>query len=120
MLDAIGEKTVEDGPAYDVDDLGHHGVWAFYGEELGWVPNSVNRQVHRQMLTRLPWLICKEPPRTQETVAEFRERREKEKWLLHNQMFEEQCMAEEDFDVTFDDVNRGKRAMAMTRGVSPQ
>ena len=108
LLETIGEKTVEDGPAYDVDDLGHHGVWAFYGEELGWVPNSVNRQVHRQMLTRLPWLICKEPPRTQETVAEFRERREKEKWVLHNQMFEEQCMAEEDFDVTFD-VNRGKR-----------
>ena len=50
LLETVGERVVEDGPAYDVDDLGHHGIWAFYGEELGWVPNAVNR--------KLPWLIC--------------------------------------------------------------
>ena len=52
LLETVGQKVVEDGPAYDVDDLGHHGVWAFYGEELGWVPNTVNRKVHRQTLTK--------------------------------------------------------------------
>ena len=36
------------------------------------------------------------PPLQQETVVEFRDRREKEKWELHNQMFEEHCMVEED------------------------
>ena len=107
LLETVGQKVVEDGPAYDVDDLGHHGVWAFYGEELGWVPNTVNRNVHRQTLTKLPWLICRKPPLRQETVVEFRDRREKEKWELHNQMFEEHCMAEEDVDVAFD-ANRGK------------
>ena len=35
LLETVGEKVVEDGPAYDVDDSGRHGVWAFYGEELG-------------------------------------------------------------------------------------
>ena len=75
LLEKVGKKAVEDGPAYDVEDLMHHGVWAFYSEELGWVPNTVDRKVHRQMLTRLPWLICTRPPLRQETVVEFRDRR---------------------------------------------
>ena len=44
FLETVGEKVMEDGPAYDADDLGHHGVWAFYGEELGWVPNNVKQE----------------------------------------------------------------------------
>ena len=55
LLETVGEKVVEDGPAYGVDDLGHHAVWAFYGEELGWVPNTANGKVHRQTLTKFPW-----------------------------------------------------------------
>ena len=61
LLETVGEKVMEDGTAFDVGDLGHHGVWAFYGEELGWVPNTANRKVHRQTLTKLPWLICTRP-----------------------------------------------------------
>ena len=103
----MGEKILDDGPAYAIDDLGHHGVWAFYDEELGWVPNTVYRKVHRQMLTRLPWLICTRPPLRQESVFGFRDRRERGAWALHNQMFEKHCMAEEDVGVAFD-ANRGR------------
>ena len=71
------------------------------------MPNTVDRKVHRQMLTRLPWLIYTRPPLRQKSVVDFRDRREREKWALHIQMFEEHCVAEEDVGVAFD-ANRGK------------
>ena len=82
-------------------DLGHHGVWICYGEELGWVPREMNMQLQRASLVRTPWLRCDVPPSIEEPKGKFHERREKEKWLLHNGLFEEQSMAAEDSDVTF-------------------
>ena len=32
LLETVGEKVMEDGPAYDVDDLEHHGAWAVCGQ----------------------------------------------------------------------------------------
>ena len=98
--------------ANGVIDLGHHGVWICYGEELGWAPREMNMQLQRASLGRMPWLRCDTPPSIEESPGEFRGRREREKWLLHNVFFEGKSMAAEDSDATFNTTRGAAKSRA--------
>ena len=110
----VGDSAgkLEEISAKGMVDLGHHGVWICYGGELGWAPCEMNMQLQRASLGRMPWLRCDVPPSIDESTGEFRGRRERGKWLLHNELFEGQSMAAEDSAVAFNTTRGGAKSRA--------
>ena len=80
-------------------DCGRHGVWFYWGPELGYSPSWRTRQTLESSLMGGPWNVVLQPPLSCQTKSEWHRQREAQRELRRAQLSEISDMATHDKEV---------------------
>jgi hypothetical protein len=80
-------------------DCGKHGVWFYWGPELGYSPSWRTRQTLESFLMDEPWNVVLQPPLACQTKSEWHRQREAQRELRRAQLNETSDMASHDKEV---------------------
>ena len=104
----VVKQIEETAPARDVlsrdaplskFDCGRHGVWFYWGPELGYSPAWQAWQTLESLLMDEPWNVVLQPPLACQTKSEWHRQREAQRELRRAQLSEASDMAAHDKEV---------------------